>query len=118
MKKLNTFVRFDAQAFLRGKKLSFVEGRVDTDSDKFNGVRMSLLIKEDNTDYGNGITGANIYEKLSVKVEGQNENYLRQFKLDDEVYIENPVMSTFTDRDSGKTILITSGVVKKVVTKQ
>ena len=66
MKKISLFERFDAQGFLKGKRLLYISGRFEN-SDKFIGCKVEVLIAEDMTDY-DGEVGLNIYERLLVKV--------------------------------------------------
>ena len=111
MKKLNLFERFDAQGFLKGKKLLYISGRYDN-NDHFKGCKVELLIADDMTDYA-GEVGLNIYERMVVKVEGANEDYLKQFKLNDEVYIENPTMRVWGNNGMRNNLSIT-GYIKKI----
>lgn len=83
MKKLNHFVYFDYSAFLKGKTLIYVDGKRD---DKQNCLKITLLIQEDKTDYGeDGVD--NQYEKLVIKMPETKESYLEQFKRNDRVNI-------------------------------
>ncbi len=66
MKKISLFERFDAQGFLKGKRLLYINGRFEN-SDKFIGCKVEVLIAEDMADY-DGEVGLNIYERLLVKV--------------------------------------------------
>ena len=110
MKKLSTFERFDAQAFLKGKKLIYISGSVESNS--FKGVKIELLIANDQTDY-DGVVGVNFYERLNVKVEGVGEDYLKQFQLNDEVYLDNPKMRIW-GKDGMRNNLSITAYVKKV----
>lgn len=76
MNNLNQFTRFDAAAFLAGKKLQYVDQSnwVDHDSGALLGTRVDLVIIEDKTSYKAKADGTpartNRFEKLTVKVPG------------------------------------------------
>lgn len=76
MNNLNQFTRFDAAAFLAGKKLQFVDKSnwVDRDTGALLGTRVDLVILEDKTAYKPKADGTpartNRFEKLVVKVPG------------------------------------------------
>ncbi|WP_354397952.1 hypothetical protein [Streptococcus salivarius] len=70
-KKLSHFTEFNAPLFLLHKELRFVSvanwiERSDTGANVEKGVKVGLLIYEDNSDYPDGAT--NLGEKLVVKV--------------------------------------------------
>ncbi|MGX9820392.1 hypothetical protein [Lactococcus lactis] len=76
MKKLKQFNEFNVEAFLKDKVLRyiseqpnyiFVDGKR---TENFDGLKISAVIIEDNTDYGNGETGLNVYEKINIKLPG------------------------------------------------
>lgn len=92
MNNLGQFTRFDAAAFLTGKKLQYVDKAnwVDHDSGALLGTRVDLVIIEDKTDYKVKADGTpartNRFEKLTVKVPGA-------VSLSDDAMVEivNPV---------------------------
>lgn len=76
MNNLGQFTRFDAAAFLAGKKLQFVDKSnwLDHDTGALLGTRVDLVIIEDGTAYKPKADGtparSNRFEKLTVKVPG------------------------------------------------
>lgn len=76
MNNLAQFTRFDAPAFLDGKKLQFVDQSnwIDHDTGALLGTRVDLVIIEDKTEYKAKADGTpartNRFEKLTVKVPG------------------------------------------------
>lgn len=73
MKSLNQFVNFDHNAFLRGKLLVFVSEKEYQKYEDGNpvgreGLRVELIIMKDETQYKDGRTQDNLYEKMYVKV--------------------------------------------------
>lgn len=73
MKSLTQFQKFDIDGFLKGKLLFFVS---EAEYEKYEngspvgreGLKAELIIMKDETEYKDGKTGDNLYEKLIVKV--------------------------------------------------
>lgn len=71
LKNLNYFTAFNAPQFLSRKELRFISAtrwieKTDTGSEVEKGVKVSLLIYKDNSDYPNEKT--NLGEQIMVKV--------------------------------------------------
>lgn len=69
MKKLNVFISFNADGFLKDKRLIVLSCREWQDFNTKNhvGTIVEVVIAQDKTNYGEeGIT--NLYEKLNIKV--------------------------------------------------
>lgn len=71
LKNLSHFTTFSTSQFLSRKELRFISAtrwveRIDTDSEVEKGVRVSLLIYKDNSEYPNDRT--NLGEQITVKV--------------------------------------------------
>lgn len=98
MNNLGQFTRFDAAAFLAGKKLQYVDKAnwVDRDTGALLGTRVDLVIIEDGTSYKPKADGTpartNRFEKLTVKVPGA-------VSLTDDAIVElvNPVGTVWGD---------------------
>lgn len=92
MKSLTQFERFDIDAFLKGKVLLFVS---EKDYQKYEngepvgreGIRAELIIVKDETQYKEGKTQDNVYEKLSVKIPTSNGSL--NLALNEQVRIVN-----------------------------
>lgn len=76
MKRLQLFQNFNLGEFLQQKILMvkqvsphypYVDGHRVEESD---GVRLELTIAKDNTDYGDGQKGLNLFESFVVKISG------------------------------------------------
>lgn len=87
MKKITLFQRFDLQGFLKDKKLTLVSV-VPVHSDYFDGLKATVVITDDNTDY-NGVSGLNLYEKFTVKISGASDEKAFEYKLNQPVRIVN-----------------------------
>lgn len=73
MKSLSQFEKFDYNAFLKGKLLFFVSEKEYQKYEDGNpvgreGLRLELIIMKDETEYKDGRTQDNVYEKIYVKV--------------------------------------------------
>lgn len=71
LKNLSHFTTFSTSQFLSRKELRFISAtrwveKIDTDSEVEKGVRVSLLIYKDNSEYPNDRT--NLGEQITVKV--------------------------------------------------
>lgn len=71
LKNLSHFTTFSASQFLSRKELRFISAtrwveKIDTGSEVEKGVRVSLLIYKDNSEYPNDRT--NLGEQITVKV--------------------------------------------------
>ena len=78
MKKLNMFLYFDFEAFMKGKQLMCTGARPWTDHDtgEILGTRVETAIVKDRTDYGeskNGEQVSKLFEKIVFKVPRQIE---------------------------------------------
>lgn len=80
MQKLKQFTLFETEKFLKDKTLVFMSGKKANPSHGFIGMNIEVMILEDKTNYGDGIVGANEFEKFTVKVPKVNETYLSKFK--------------------------------------
>ncbi len=109
MKKLRNFLKFDSNAFLKDKTLMYLEGKIQ-DDDHFKGAKITTLIIDDRTDYGDDSI-SNQYEKLSIKVPNANEDYLRQFKRNEEVRVID-VSEGKVWGDYGNNLTITGKLIK------
>ncbi len=73
MKSLTQFEKFDIDSFLKGKVLLFVS---ESEYSKYEngepvsreGMKAELIIMRDDTEYREGRTNDNLYEKIFVKV--------------------------------------------------
>ena len=89
MIRLNEFIKFDADAFFKGKTFIFKEGKY-VNTDKFTGCTLTLVIDKDDTQYSSpDFKSCNELDELKVKVEGKDETYLKQFKKRMPVVLEN-----------------------------
>lgn len=70
MKYLAQFQKFDIERFSEGKEFRIVECSPLTDrqSNRIIGTVVTVVVFLDNTDYGPGKTGSNLYEKLRFKI--------------------------------------------------
>lgn len=73
MKHLSMFTAFDFDRFAAGKEFLVVESApwMERDSNKVLGTVVTVVIFADNSDYGEGKTGNNRFEKLKLKVKKQ-----------------------------------------------
>ena len=85
MKNLSNFLKFDTNGFLHGKTFRFinVEAWEDFESHVNMGTKVYVVIDKDETEYSDGITGANLYEKITVKVPGVQPEHFKDFIADE-----------------------------------
>ncbi len=72
MKKLSQFLKFDFEAFSKGKSYRVIEKSewVDFETKKHMGTKFTAVITKDNTQYKlkDGECVSNLYEKFNIKV--------------------------------------------------
>lgn len=94
MKKLKQFVKFDAETFLKDKKLAiksikptyeYVNG---VRSDIATGTTLAITILVDNTEYGEEI-GINTFETFNLKVGTNCEAIKSRLKVGQEIKIKD-----------------------------
>lgn len=87
LKKLNEFLSFDLDKFVKDKKLLFI-GAEELKNDKKikTGSKVSVLIFKDNTEYANGEVGLNKKMNFNVKTR-QPISYFDDWEEDDEIKI-------------------------------
>lgn len=77
MRKLNQFMKFDWEAFAKGKRFLCVGGGkwVDYNTKEHRGTKIDVVITTDNTQYhqNEGEVVSNRFEKLSIKVSNDIE---------------------------------------------
>ena len=77
LKKLNRFLKFDAEGFFAGKRFKAigVQEWKDFETGKVLGKKIEVVIASDKTDYGctDGEVISNVYEKLVFKVRKNEE---------------------------------------------
>lgn len=93
MKYLSQFNQFDFARFAEGKEFQVSEPCVpwvERDTNRILGTVATVVIINDNTDYGEGKTGNNRYEKLKLKVKQQIS-----IPVDAHVIVVNPVCKIY-----------------------
>lgn len=115
MKKINQFIKFDTNAFFKGKRLVYKDG-VIVNTEKFKGAKLNLIIDRDETQYeSQEDKGVNELEIFSIKVPNVDETYLKQFQRRMPVILENviakPYVNIMGDRMAQISISFT-GMVK------
>ena len=95
MLKLKEFIRFDSNAFFKGKHLVFKEGKYTSD-ENFKGCKMVLVIDQDETFYpGINEKGINRFETITIKVPDTDESYVKGFHCGEEVVVDNIVAKPY-----------------------
>ena len=94
LKKLNRFLKFDAEGFFGGKRFKAigVQEWKDFETGKVLGKKIEVVIASDKTDYGctDGEVISNVYEKLVFKVRKNEE-----IPMGAEVKPINPLCSVY-----------------------
>lgn len=90
MKKLKQFIKFDAETFLKDKKLAVKS--IKPTYEYINGVRsevssgttIAVTILVDNTDYGDEV-GLNVFESFNLKISASPEGIKQRLKIGQEI---------------------------------
>ena len=94
LKKLNRFLKFDAEGFFAGKRFKAIgmQEWKDFETGKVLGKKIEVVIASDKTDYGctDGEVISNVYEKLVFKVRKNEE-----IPMGAEVKPINPLCSVY-----------------------